>query len=139
MKVDRRRALRHLAQLFVASPLLQRQLLQSQGPPAIDPVLEPANVFDFAKLAKEKLDPVAWDYMAEGASDEAALRDARKAFSRIIIRPRFLTDVTRSASKPSCSEKRCGIRFSSTQPVEKTVSTRTARTRSPKPPAIPTR
>ena len=93
MKVDRRQALRRLAQLFVASPLLQRQLLQSQGPPAIDPVLEPANVFDFAKLAKEKLDPVAWDYMAEGASDEAALRDARKAFNRIIIRPRFLTDV----------------------------------------------
>jgi len=51
MKVDRRQALRRLAQLFVASPLLQRQLLQSQGPPAIDPVLEPTNVFDFEPFA----------------------------------------------------------------------------------------
>ena len=93
MKVDRRRALRSLAQLFLASPLLQQQIMRSQGPPKLDPVMEPANVFDFAKLAQEKLDPVAWDYMAEGASDEAALRDARKAFGRIILRPRFLTDV----------------------------------------------
>jgi len=93
MKVDRRRALRSLAQLFLASPLLQQQMLRSQGPPKIDPVLEPANIMDFAKLAQAKLDPVAWDYMAEGASDEAALRDARKAFDRIILRPRALTDV----------------------------------------------
>ncbi|HUG81738.1 MAG TPA: alpha-hydroxy acid oxidase [Bryobacterales bacterium] len=93
MKVDRRRALRSLAQLFLASPLLRQQVLRSQGPPKIDPVLEPANIMDFAKLAQAKLDPVAWDYMAEGASDEAALRDARKAFNRIILRPRALTDV----------------------------------------------
>ncbi len=93
MKVNRRKALQALAQLFAASPLLQRQWLQGQGPPKIDPVLEPANVLDFAKLAQQKLDPVAWDYMAEGASDEAALRDARKAFDRILLRPRFLTDV----------------------------------------------
>ena len=93
MKVSRRKALQALAQFFAASPLLQKQRLPGQGPPKIDPLLEPANLLDFAKLAQQKLDPVAWDYMAEGASDEAALRDARKAFDRIILRPRFLTDV----------------------------------------------
>ena len=85
--MNRRDALRGLIQLLLSSPLL------AKGLPDLDPVLEPVNVFDFAKLAEEKLDPVAWDYMAEGAKDEVALRDAREAFNRIIIRPRFLRDV----------------------------------------------
>jgi len=93
MTINRRSALRNLATLFLTSPLLREQILPGQGLLKIDPVLEPANVFDFAELAKKKLDSVAWDYMAEGSEDEAALRDARKAFDRIILRPRFLTDV----------------------------------------------
>lgn len=88
--LSRREALQNLAAFFLASPLLRAQRPSSGGD---DPMLDLANVFDFAKYAKSKLDPVAWDYMDEGASDEVALRDAREAFNRIIIRPRFLTDV----------------------------------------------
>ena len=55
-----------------------------------DPLLAPANVFDFAKLAKEKLDPLAWDYMDEGSDDETSLHDNRRKFNDIIIRPHFL-------------------------------------------------
>jgi hypothetical protein len=51
------------------------------------------NVWDFAKLAQRKLDPVAWDYLAEGSEDELALRDNRLAFNRIILRPHWLTQV----------------------------------------------
>ena len=89
MTHSRRQALRSLAQFFLASPLLQGLSLAADD----DPLLELINVFDFAKLAKSKLDPVAWDYMAEGGGDEVALQDSRTAFRRIIIRPRFLTDV----------------------------------------------
>ena len=58
-----------------------------------DPLLEPANVFDFMPLAKAKLDPIAWDYLEGGSEDEASLRDNRDAFSRLILRPRALVDV----------------------------------------------
>ena len=88
--LSRREALQNLAAFFLASPLLRAQSSASGGG---DPMLELANVFDFAKYAQSKLDPVAWDYMDEGSEDEVALRDAREAFNRIIIRPRFLTDV----------------------------------------------
>ncbi len=89
MTLSRRQALRSLAQFFLASPLLCGQ----QPPATGDPLLDLANVFDFKKLAKTRIDPVAWDYMDEGGEDEVSLRDNRRAFNRIILRPRFLTDV----------------------------------------------
>lgn len=95
MQVNRRQALRGLAQFLLASPILGDQILNAQGPPKTgDPMIDDLfNVFDFAKEAEKKLDPVAWDYMAEGAKDEVSLRDNREAFNNIIIRPRFLTNV----------------------------------------------
>ena len=70
-----------------------RGLAGQQGIAADDPLLEPANVMDFAKLAKAKLDPIAWDYLEGGTEDEISLRDNREAFNRIIIRQRALVDV----------------------------------------------
>ncbi|MBI1355895.1 MAG: hypothetical protein GC160_16265 [Acidobacteria bacterium] len=94
---SRRSALRGLAGLLLTSPLFQdfaeaaaKEGFNGNQPPPIDDLF---NTFDFAKAAKEYLDPIAWDYLAEGASDEVALDDARRGFNRIIIRPRFLTDV----------------------------------------------
>src|SRR5205807_7476938 len=55
-----------------------------------DPLLRLANVFDFARAAKAKLDPLAWDYLDEGSDDEASLRANRSRFDDIIIRPHFL-------------------------------------------------
>jgi len=60
-----------------------------------DPLYGPINVFDFAALAKKKLDPFAWDYLDGGSEDEQALRDNRAIFNDILIRPRFLTDVSK--------------------------------------------
>ncbi len=60
-----------------------------------DPIYGPVNVFDFAALAKKKLDPIAWDYLDGGSEDEMALRDNRRAFEDLIIRPRFLVDVSK--------------------------------------------
>jgi isopentenyl diphosphate isomerase/L-lactate dehydrogenase-like FMN-dependent dehydrogenase len=93
---SRRAALRGLAGFLLASPLLHEVAEAAatgrpgQKPPPIEDLF---NTFDFAKAAKEFLDPVAWDYLAEGSEDEVALDDARRAFNRLIIRPRFLTDV----------------------------------------------
>lgn len=48
---------------------------------------------DFAEKAKAKLDPVAWDYLEQGAEDEVSLHDNVEAFRKLIIRPRALVDV----------------------------------------------
>lgn len=78
----------------LASPLLGGELLRAQSPAEDErALLDLVDVWDFARLAEKKLDPVAWDYMAEGSDDEITLRDNRAAFNRIILRPRWLTDV----------------------------------------------
>ena len=95
--LTRRHALAAFAQFLISSPLLAGRsgLLESalSSPENQKQLLDLVNVFDFAKLAQSKLDPVAWDYMAEGSQDEVSLRDNRRAFERIILRPKILTDV----------------------------------------------
>lgn len=85
---SRREAFHQLAALFLSSPLLS-----AADKPSLTDSRKLANVFDFRELAKSLLDPVAFDYMDEGGKDEIALLDNRRAFERIILRPRFLVDV----------------------------------------------
>jgi len=89
MSTTRRQAFRSLLRFLLASPLLRAQKYLG----AADPIMNLANVFDFSRFAKSKLDPVAWDYLDEGGKAEVTLRDNRAAFNRIILRPRILTDV----------------------------------------------
>ena len=53
------------------------------------------NVFDFASVAKKKLPPAHYGYLATGVEDDRTLRANREAFSRIDLRPRRLVDVSR--------------------------------------------
>lgn len=100
MKWNRRTAFKGLAAWLGGSSLLGAQQAPKGSakvylPPAPgdDPLLDPANVMDFAPLAKAKLDPLAWDYLEGGSEDEISLRDNRDGFNRIIIRPRALTGI----------------------------------------------
>lgn len=81
---------RDLLAWAAASPLASCLLADKKFSDLGDPLLKPVNLFDFAKLAKAKLDPVAWDYMDEGSDDEASLRANRDGFDKFIIRPHFL-------------------------------------------------
>jgi isopentenyl diphosphate isomerase/L-lactate dehydrogenase-like FMN-dependent dehydrogenase len=85
--MTRREAIAAFCQFVAASPLLKADRKYSE---LGDPLLKTVNVFDFAKLAKAKLDPLAWDYLDEGSDDEVSLRSNRADFDRIIIRPHFL-------------------------------------------------
>src|SRR5712692_5141653 len=85
--MNRRQAILKFCQFVAASPLLKADRKYSE---LGDPLLKQANVFDFAKLAKAKLDPLAWDYLDEGSDDEVSLRANRTRFDDIIIRPHFL-------------------------------------------------
>ncbi len=53
----------------------------------------PVNVWDYERLAEEKLDAYAHAYFAGGAGDEVTLRDNVAAFERRKLRPRVLVDV----------------------------------------------
>jgi isopentenyl diphosphate isomerase/L-lactate dehydrogenase-like FMN-dependent dehydrogenase len=92
MSLTRRDAMRGLMSWAAASPLS----FAAEEKKAIDysdPLYGPINVFDFAKLAKAKLDPMAWDYLDGGSEDEASLHDNRAVFRKLILRPRALVDV----------------------------------------------
>src|SRR5579864_3335771 len=56
-------------------------------------VPEPINVWDYERLAEEKLDANALAYFAGGAGDEVTLRENVAAFERLKLRPRVLVDV----------------------------------------------
>jgi 4-hydroxymandelate oxidase len=55
--------------------------------------VKPINVWDYERLAEEKLDANAHAYFAGGAGDEVTLRDNVAAFERRKLRPRVLVDV----------------------------------------------
>jgi 4-hydroxymandelate oxidase len=84
--MNRRQVLLRFCQFLAASPLLRADKKYNE----LTELLKQVNVFDFAKVAKTKLDPVAWDYLDEGSDDEASLRANRSRFDNLIIRPHFL-------------------------------------------------
>src|SRR3954449_7770128 len=55
--------------------------------------MKPVNIWDYERLAEEKLDANAAAYYAGGAGDEVTLRDNVAAFERRKLRPRVLVDV----------------------------------------------
>ena len=55
--------------------------------------MERLNVWDYERLAAERLDPGAHGYYAGGSGDELTLRDNVAAFQRWQLRPRVLVDV----------------------------------------------
>src|SRR6476646_5630616 len=85
--MNRRQVLQRFGQFLAASPLLRADKKYSE---ITDLLSRQVNVFDFAKLAKAKLDPLAWDYLEEGSDDEVSMRANRSRFDNLIIRPHFL-------------------------------------------------
>jgi 4-hydroxymandelate oxidase len=55
--------------------------------------VEPLNVWDYERLAAERLEPGPHGYYAGGAGDELTLRDNVEAYRRWVLRPRMLVDV----------------------------------------------
>jgi 4-hydroxymandelate oxidase len=55
--------------------------------------MDPINLFEYEPLARERIDAVSWDYYQSGANDELTLRENRRAFERIRLRPRVLAGV----------------------------------------------
>lgn len=74
---------------------LARLLEKSQDPPLIPTARHALNVFDFEPVAKAKLPPAHWAYMATGSDDDATILANREGFKRYELRVRRLVDVSR--------------------------------------------
>lgn len=55
--------------------------------------MDPINLHDYERLARERMDVAAWTYVASGADDEVTLRLERAAFDRLRLIPRVLRGV----------------------------------------------
>jgi isopentenyl diphosphate isomerase/L-lactate dehydrogenase-like FMN-dependent dehydrogenase len=53
------------------------------------------NVFDFEPVARRKLPPAHWAYLATGTDDDGTIRANREGFGRYALRVRRLIDVSR--------------------------------------------
>ncbi|KQK15131.1 peroxisomal (S)-2-hydroxy-acid oxidase GLO4 isoform X1 [Brachypodium distachyon] len=54
----------------------------------------PVNIREYQELAKKALPKMHFDYINGGAEDEHTLRENIAAYGRIVLRPRFLVDVS---------------------------------------------
>ncbi len=92
---ERRQFLQYLA----ASPLLTsfsafaREVEETLGKRLTDPG-EVINVFEMEALAREKLPPAHFGYLATGVDSDETIRANRAGFSRFQIKPRRLVDVS---------------------------------------------
>src|SRR5262249_51266594 len=98
---SRRRFLRFLA----ASPLLPSLNLPpewaegaeqaAQEDDSIKSAKDAINVFDFEPIARRKLPPAHWGYLAGGTDDDLTIQANREGFTHFQIRARRLVDVSR--------------------------------------------
>lgn len=55
---------------------------------------KPLTIAEFEAVAKRKLRPQVWDYYVSGAEDQISSKRNAEAFSRLILRPRYMRDVS---------------------------------------------
>ncbi|HEV7700210.1 MAG TPA: alpha-hydroxy acid oxidase [Pyrinomonadaceae bacterium] len=58
-----------------------------------DPLDRIFTLADFEPIVRERITPMAWEYLSSGAADETTLRWNRESFDRIKLNPRVLVDV----------------------------------------------
>jgi isopentenyl diphosphate isomerase/L-lactate dehydrogenase-like FMN-dependent dehydrogenase len=68
---------------------------------------EALSVFDFEPVARKKLPPAHWGYLATGSDDDGTIRANREGFSRYSLRMRRLIDV----SKVDTSIQMLGVKW----------------------------
>lgn len=54
---------------------------------------EPINLYEYERLAKNKMPKNEWDFVEGGATDEITISRTRQVYDSIMLRPRMLVDV----------------------------------------------
>jgi len=73
---------------------ITQMLEQAQEPTLIPTARHALNVFDFEPVAKSKVPPAHWAYLATGTDDDGTIRANREGFNRYELRMRRLVDVS---------------------------------------------
>src|SRR3954454_18295613 len=86
---------RRFLQYLLASPLLAAGQQGGQAPESdvITSVTDAINVLEFEAVARKKLPPAHYGYLATGVEDDDTLRANRSGFQRFYLRPRRLIDI----------------------------------------------
>jgi isopentenyl diphosphate isomerase/L-lactate dehydrogenase-like FMN-dependent dehydrogenase len=95
---DRRAFFKFLAASAVLTPAaraLAQQLSTSQDLPALANAEEALQALDFEEVARIKLPPAHWGYMATGSDDDLTLKANVEGYRHIRLKPRRLVDVSR--------------------------------------------
>jgi 4-hydroxymandelate oxidase len=90
-------ARRALLKYLLSSPLLAGMPALSalaQTPGKGDDIERALNVFDFEAIAKEKLPPAHWGYLATGVDGDATIAANRTGFDKFDLRVRRLVDIS---------------------------------------------
>src|SRR3954470_3980867 len=99
MTVSRRSALKSGLALG-ASAMIQKTAPASAATPASTPSRTPGappallTLEDYERAARERVDPVAWEYISSGAADEISLRWNVDAYRSVRLMPRQMRDVS---------------------------------------------
>jgi isopentenyl diphosphate isomerase/L-lactate dehydrogenase-like FMN-dependent dehydrogenase len=91
----RERSRRAFLRFLAAGPLAAAGPARQGAEEGIASPAEALNVFDFETVAKRKLPPAHFGYIATGVDDDATVRANRDGFARYQIRSRRLIDVSR--------------------------------------------
>ena len=94
---------RAFLQFLAASPLLAYSLpaAWAQEASTAAAAKDVLSVMDFEALAKTKLPPAHWGYMASGVDDNLTLQANIAAYKNIQLRPRRLVDVSKIDTTPA--------------------------------------
>lgn len=77
-----------------AFDVLQQVQQASQEPELIASAHDALDVFDFEPVARKRLPPAHWGYLATGTDDDATIQANRAGYARYDLRPRRLVDVS---------------------------------------------
>ena len=95
---------RQFLKFLVGSPLITmapgaswglEELLGGQGDGLITSPDQALNVFDFEAAARKVMNPAHFAYIATGSDDDATVVANREGYSKFVIHPRRLVDVSR--------------------------------------------
>ena len=85
MPTTRREVLLSTGALAGTSLLTGREALSQQSDPLEEEVAAALNVWDFKKIAQQRLSQASWDFITGAAGDEITMRWNREAYDLSLI------------------------------------------------------
>jgi isopentenyl diphosphate isomerase/L-lactate dehydrogenase-like FMN-dependent dehydrogenase len=95
------RSRRNFLRFLAASPAIAwaQQVSREQVAAIVESAKEALSVADFEEIARHKLPPAHWGYVASGVDDDATYRANIAGFKRIELRPRRLADIAKADTR----------------------------------------